>query len=342
MSRQIIYVLFVLGSHIVAFSQNTYQISTVAFYNLENLFDEKDDPKTYDEEYTPTGKKNWTSKKIEQKLENLSRVISEIGIEKTKLPPALLGVSEVENKEILERLIQHLNLKNTDYGIAHFNSPDRRGIDVALLYDRKRFRLTNANKHVLLIKDESNKRIYTRDQLCVSGSLGDEILYCIVNHWPSRRGGEKKSQPKRMEAARLTQKITDSIYTITPKANIIIMGDFNDDPTNSSLKKILQTKKRPNHNSKSSYLYNPMELMKKQGLGTLAYRDKWNVFDQLIFSSHMLDSVGIQLYQTKIFSPKYLMQKHGKYKGYPKRSTENSIGFSDHFPVYSYLIKRIE
>jgi len=338
----IIYTLIIIFFKSISYSQkSTYQISTVAFYNLENLFDEKDDPSIFDEEYTPTGRKAWTDKKIALKLENLSFVISQIGIKKTKQPPALLGVSEVENKGILQRLIEHPNLINIDYGIAHFNSPDRRGIDVALLFDRNRFRLTYKNKHVLHLKDQNNKRIYTRDQLCVSGYLGDELIYCIVNHWPSRRGGEKRSQPKRMEAARLTHRITDSIYKIAPTANIIVMGDFNDDPTNISLKKILKTKEILDTNSEANYLYNPMEQMKKRGLGTLAYRDKWNIFDQLLFSNSMLDSTGLQLYKTKIYSPKYLTQKYGKYKGYPKRSTDTEIGYSDHFPVYSYLIKRI-
>lgn len=320
----------------------TYQISTLAFYNLENLFDADDDPFTYDEEYTPTGKKVWTEEKINLKLDNLSHVISQIGLQKTTQPPALIGLSEVENKNILLRLITHSNLSKIDYGIAHFNSPDKRGIDVALLYDRKRFKLTNSKKHVLFLKDEYGKRIYTRDQLCVSGFLGNDLIYCLVNHWPSRRGGEKRSRSKRIQAAKLSLKITDSIYKITPNANIVLMGDFNDDPTNTSLKKILKTKSRINHKTDTNYFYNPMERMKKKGLGTLAYRDKWNIFDQLIFSNSMLDSLGITLYQTHIFSPKYLLQKKGRYKGYPKRTSLTEIGYSDHFPVYSYLIKRID
>ncbi len=336
----LIVLLIALKSNL--FSQaSTYQIATVAFYNLENLFDAIDEPTTFDNDYTPLGRKAWTDKKIALKIKNLSGVISEIGAETTKLPPAIIGVSEVENRNILLQLVSHTNLNTVDYGIAHFNSPDRRGIDVALLYDRKRFRFTNANKHVLLLKDSYGKRIYTRDQLCVSGYLGDELVYCIVNHWPSRRGGEKRSRSKRIEAAKLCLKITDSIYKITPKANIIIMGDFNDDPTNDSLKRVLKTKCSPKYNSEFDYFYNPMEQMKKRGLGTLAYRDKWNIFDQLIFSNTMLDSIGLQLYKTTIFCPKYVTQSSGKYKGYPKRTTSEEIGYSDHFAVYSYLIKRI-
>jgi len=344
MIRQFIfYTLFIFFLKNTIFAQNSiYKISTIAFYNLENLFDTNNDPEIFDEEYTPEGKKAWDTTKVALKIKNLSTVISQIGVKKTKFPPAIVGVSEVENRGILQQLINHPSLRTIDYGIVHRNSPDKRGIDVALLYDRSRFRLTNSTKHLLLLKDQFQKRIYTRDQLCVSGFLGGDLIYFIVNHWPSRRGGSKKSESKRIEAAKLTLKITDSIRKVTKDANIIIMGDFNDNPTDTSFKKILKTKNKILSNSKLPYLFNPMEQMKKQGKGTLAYRDKWSVFDQLLFSNSLLDSVGLQLYQTKIFSPKYLIQSSGKYKGYPKRSSNNKIGYSDHFPVYSYLIKRID
>lgn len=317
----------------------TYTIATIAFYNLENLFDSEDNPSTFDHEYTPTGKHQWTSEKVALKLNNLTRVIADIGTEKNNLSPAIIGLAEVENKKVLQQLVQHKNLNTVDYDIVHYDSPDKRGIDVALLFDRNRFKLAHSQKHELFINDQFNNRVYTRDQLCVSGFLRNNLLYCIVNHWPSRRGGVKISEYKRIEAAKLTKKITDSIFKITPNANIVIMGDFNDDPTNKSFKKILDTKVAKNLHINTPYLYNPFEKMKKKGLGTLAYRDKWNVFDQLIFSSAMLDHEGIQLYETKIFSAKYLIETVGKYKGYPKRSAHNVIhGFSDHFPVYSYLI----
>ncbi len=319
-------------------SQNKYfEISTVAFYNLENLFDTKDDPTTFDEAYTPNGSKLWDNKKLDLKLENLSKVISQIGKATTKQAPALLGVAEVENLEVLQQLVDHPNLSNINYGIVHFNSPDRRGIDVALLYDRLRFRVTNTQKHELFLKDHLGNRVYTRDLLCVSGYLGNNLLYCIVNHWPSRRGGTKKSEYKRIKAAKLAHRVIDSIYKLTTNANIIVMGDFNDDPTNKSLKEYIGCYNITKA-SKGSFLHNPMSKMKKKGLGTLAYRDKWNIFDQLLFSKSMLDSTGLQLYQTHIYNPKYLISSSGKYKGYPKRSTDNEVGYSDHFPVYSYLI----
>lgn len=340
LNRVLIYVAIWYSQSNIAQS-GTYQISTIAFYNAENLFDTEDDPNTYDEDYTPEGKKIWTEKRLHEKLYNLSYVISQIGFTKTKQAPAILGLAEIENKAVLMQLIQQEALQNTDYDLVHFDSPDKRGIDVALLFDRKRFTVTDSKKHVLLLKDEKGKRIYTRDQLCVSGYLGDDLIYILVNHWPSRRGGIKKSNSKRIEAAKLCAKITDSIYQITPNAKLIIMGDFNDDPTDDSFKAILKTKANRNLCLSTNALYNPMENMKNKGMGTLAYRDHWNIFDQLIFSKPLLDSTGLQLFQTKIFRPKYLTQKKGKYKGYPKRTSSTEVGYSDHFPVYSYLIKRM-
>lgn len=339
---QRILIFIVIGCFQPTHSQNsTYQISTVAFYNAENLFDTENNPNTYDEDYTPEGKKLWTEERLREKLRNLSGVISQIGYAKTNQAPAIIGLAEIENKSVLMQLMQQEALQNTDYDFAHFESPDKRGIDVALLFDRKRFTVSASKKHMLLLKDEEGKRIYTRDQLCVSGYLGDDLIYIIINHWPSRRGGTKRSNPKRVEAAKLCAKITDSIYQITPNAKLIIMGDFNDDPTDDSFKAILKTKADRNLCLATNDLYNPMENMKNKGMGTLAYRDHWNIFDQLIFSKSLLDSTGLQLYQTKIFKPKFLTQKKGKYKGYPKRTSNTEVGYSDHFPVYSYLIKRI-
>lgn len=339
--------LFIYIVTVIFFKNNVvsqkvlYNISTVAFYNLENLFDAENDPLIFDNDYTPEGRHHWTFEKLTIKLNNITKVMATIGSEKNSLPPAIIGLAEVENRKVLQLLVQHKNLNEVDYGIVHYNSPDRRGIDVALLFDRNRFRLTHSQKHELFLNDLFGNRVYTRDQLCISGFLGNSLLYCVVNHWPSRRGGVKISEYKRIEAAKLTKKITDSIYNITPNANIIVMGDFNDDPTNKSFKKILSTKGNKKAVTNMPYLYNPFEKMKKKGLGTLAYKDKWNIFDQLIFSSPMLNHNDLQLYKTQIFSPKYVIESTGKYKGYPKRFSHNtSQGFSDHFPVYSYLISR--
>lgn len=321
-----------------------HKIATVAFYNLENLFDCENDKLIFDDDYTPQGKNNWTVGRLNTKLKKLAYVISEIGAKKTKQPPVLLGLAEVENRTVLEQLIDQTILSEIDYGIIHFDSPDRRGIDVALLYDRNLFKLINFEKHDLDLKNENNEKIYTRDQLCVSGYLGNELIYIVVCHWPSRRGGEKRSNPKRIEAAKLTKKITDSIFRVTKEANVIIMGDFNDNPTNDSFKKILSTKDDISKKHHENYLFNPMESMFKKGLGTLGYRDEWSLFDQIVVSESLVETNGWHFWNANIYNPKYLKQTKGRYKGYPLRtfsSQKYTEGYSDHFPVYIYLIKKV-
>lgn len=329
-----------------AYSQQEkqYKVNTIAFYNVENLFDYEDDPLIFDEDYTPEGRNNWTKDIYEHKLSQLAKVISEIGADVTGTTPALIGVSEIENRRVLEDLVNQNQLVNQDYGIVHQDSPDRRGIDVALLYKKKLFTPTNYRAHELVLYDQQDrtKRIYTRDQLLVSGMLDGEMIHIIVNHWPSRYGGEERSRPNRLKAAELNKKIMDSLFSDDPYAKIITMGDFNDDPTNHSIKEVLQT-----NNSRDKMeikaLYNPFEDMHKKGMGTLAYRDAWNLFDQIIISTELAkkDYSSYRFYKAGIFNKKYLQTPRGQYKGYPYRSYVNGYtgGYSDHFPVYIYLIK---
>ena len=274
----------------------------------------------------------------------MAKVISEIGEDVTGTSPAIIGVSEIENRRVLEDLLNQEPLVKKDYGIVHFDSPDRRGIDVALLYQKKLFTPTNYKAYELVIYDDQDrsKRIYTRDQLLVSGMLDGEKIHVIVNHWPSRSGGEARSRPKRIKAAELNKQIMDSLFSEDPYAKIITMGDLNDDPTNESVKDILKAK-NDRENMKIKELYNPMEDMFKQGLGTLAYRDGWNLFDQIIISTELAkkDYSSYRFYKAGIFNKSYLATPRGQYKGYPFRSFVNGYtgGYSDHFPVFIYLIK---
>ena len=162
----------------------------------------------------------------------------------TKNAPALIGVAEIENRKVLEDLANESTLLPKDYGIVQFDSPDRRGIDVALLYQKSLFRPINTSAHELFLYDDNDreKRVYTRDQLLVSGYLDGDLIHVIVNHWPSRSGGEARSRYKREKAAELNKKIIDSLFDIDPYAKIITMGDLNDDPDNISVKKILAAK----------------------------------------------------------------------------------------------------
>ncbi|HLT49907.1 MAG TPA: hypothetical protein VKZ90_05610 [Aequorivita sp.] len=337
-----IYLLFIS----VTFGQNEkqYKVNTVAFYNVENLFDYEDDPLIFDDDRTPDGKDHWTQEIYEAKLANMAKVISEIGEDVTGNSPALIGISEIENRRVLEDLLNQEQLVNKDYGIVHFDSPDRRGIDVALLYQKKIFTPTNYKAYELVIFDDQDrsKRVYTRDQLLVSGMLDGEKISIIVNHWPSRSGGEERSRPKRIKAAELNKHIMDSLFSEDPYAKIITMGDLNDDPISPSVKEILKTKSE-REDMKVKELYNPMEDMYKKGMGTLAYRDAWNLFDQIIMSTELTkkDYSSYRFYKAGIFNKNYLATPRGQYKGYPFRSFVNGFtgGYSDHFPVFIYLIK---
>ncbi|MCC4921851.1 endonuclease/exonuclease/phosphatase family protein [Flavobacterium chungbukense] len=345
-----------------AYSQSKkYKIHSIAFYNLENLYDTVDDAFTNDDEWTPNGSQHWTTEKYEQKLKNLARVISEIGTPENSNAPVLLGCAEVENRVVLEDLIKEPKLQQFDFGIIHFDSPDKRGIDVALLYQKKYFRPTSFSNIPLIIykknipkaevqseilddeieiKKENKNRVFTRDQLLVSGFLENEEIHIIVNHWPSRSGGEKATTLFREAAGKLNRKIIDSLQQINPKAKVMTMGDFNDGPLNNSIKIALGTEGRKNEVLEFG-VFNPFEEMANNGMGTIAFRDSWNIFDQIMMTKSFLESdfSNFSFWKAGIFKAPYLIETSGQYKGYPLRNTLAKAGFSDHFPVYVYLIK---
>ncbi|GAA4889858.1 endonuclease [Flaviramulus aquimarinus] len=325
--------------------EKKFKIHTVAFYNLENLFDTINDPTRLDE-YSPImALKTNKGTVYKQKISNMARVIADIGHEVTKNTPSIVGVCEVENENVLEDLVNDSLLVHKDYGIVHYNSTDSRGIDVALLYQKKVFTPISTSTHELKIYDDQNqKRVYTREQLLVSGMLEKELIHIIVNHWPSRRGGEAKSHPKRVAAAKLSKRLVDSLQVIDPYAKICIMGDLNDNPNNASVKKILKAKTSKSIGLKG--IYNPFERFYKNGIGTTAYRDAWSLFDQIMISKPFLekDYTSFQFYKAGVFNKNYVITKNGTHKGYPLRSFGYDgfkNGFSDHFPVYVYLIKEV-
>ncbi|WP_291284957.1 endonuclease/exonuclease/phosphatase family protein [Flavobacterium sp.] len=337
-----------------------YSIHTVAFYNFENLFDTTDDVNTNDDEWTPKGAQHWTIEKYEQKLKNLSRVLSEIGMPDNSNAPVLIGGAEIENRGVLEDLIKQPKLLPFDYGIIHFDSPDKRGIDVALLYQRKYFKPTAYSNIPLRIyhnkvtpKEEEpqqdndieikmagNHRVFTRDQLLITGFLEGEELHLIVNHWPSRSGGEKASSIFREAAGNLNRRIIDSLQKINPSAKVITMGDLNDSPTNKSVKTVLGAKAKKSEVGEFS-VFNPFAAMLDKGLGTIAFRDSWDIFDQIIITGSLLkaDFSTFNFWKAGIFNKPFLVQRSGQYKGYPLRHSLTEVGFSDHFPVYIYLIR---
>lgn len=344
MKHGIIHLFLLVPLSLLSQKASTYEVRTIAFYNIENLFDTKNDTLIYDDDRTPTGKDNWTEERYLNKIAHMATVISEIGSMENNTAPDIVGVCEVENLGVLHDLVQHENLIPSNYGIVHFDSPDERGIDVALLYKRDVFIPVNFNSHRLLLFNDKGERDYTRDQLIVEGLLDNEKVYFLVNHWPSRSGGEARSRPFRLEAAKLNIRIIDSVRRQDPKAKIISMGDFNDDPTDASFKNVLKIKGNPK-DLDSLDLFNPMEKLFKKGRGSLAYRDKWNLFDQLYMTANLIDDKksSYSFWKAGIFTPDYLIDPKGKYKGYPLRTYAGGSyvgGYSDHFPVYLYLIRK--
>ncbi|MEJ6674932.1 MAG: endonuclease/exonuclease/phosphatase family protein [Polaribacter sp.] len=346
MSKKImLFVLLITSTYALCGQGKKYAIRTIAFYNLENLFDTINDP-TINDEASPMMELKFNRSAVYwDKIEKLASTIAQIGLEKSKTSPAIIGVAEVENRSVLEDLVKSKHLLKNNYGIIHYDSPDKRGIDVALLYQKEYF---NPVFHEVFNPNiyRGNKKVFTRDQLLVSGYLDDEFIHLIVNHWPSRSGGEAKSRPLREKAAYQNIKIIEKIKRKDVDAKIIIMGDFNDDPINSSFKKVLKPKNKKKNVGKND-LYNPYENMYRKGFNTLAYRDNLNLFDMILISSPLLDKgkkdfSTYKMYQAMIFNKRFLSDPKGKYKGYPFRSFSNGAytgGYSDHYPVYMHLIK---
>lgn len=324
--------------------KKSYQVSAIAFYNLENLFDADDDPdNTGDDEFTPAGPYNYTKDIYQQKLHNLATVIRQLGSGVTPHGPAIIGVAEVENGRVLEDLIAQPEIRERNYKIVHFESPDSRGIDVGLLYHPGYFTVINARPLHVDISRTGQKGGTTRDILYVQGVLAGDTVHVLVNHWPSRRGGEAASAPLRAIAAGVGRKLIDSLMKARPGVKVVLMGDLNDDPINASVAKVLGaigdremvTQKK---------LYNPWMNFYKHGIGSLAYNDSWNLFDQIIISGGWLqpDDAHWHFYKAEIFNREFLRTSFGRYKGYPHRSFSGNQwinGYSDHFPTIIYLIR---
>ena len=310
-------------------------ITTIAFYNVENLFDVVDNPNTADDDFTPKGKKSWTQKRYNIKIRKLSSVISQLGVNRSKNPPAIVGLVEVENAKVVSDLANSSYLRKHHYGYVHYDSPDERGIDVALLYSKVAFELLDSKTYPVYLEKETGERDYTRDILKVSGNLYGELVHILVNHWSSRREGVIESEPKRIITAETARLIIEEIKEKEMSPKIIIMGDFNDDPTSKSVQEYLV----------QDDFYNPMKsMLDKEKLGTLTYDGNWNLFDQIIFSNNFLEEKKGSLYfkHAEIFNKRWMKTNRGKYKGSPFRTYIGPWykgGFSDHFPVYAFLKK---
>ena len=348
-------VLLTLTGTLSAQEQAQQRIRCIAFYNLENLFDTIHDEGKNDYEYLPDGGMHWTSMKYEHKIQRMAYAVSQLGTDEDPRGAACVGVAEVENIGCLYDLCAETNSK---YGRAYkpilIEGPDRRGVDVGFLYDTTLFRPTKVAGYELKAHYADGGEIKTRLQLLVSGYMYDDDrktivkdkLHMIVNHWPSRYGGELSSRPGRDTAAMLCLHICDSIYQREPNAKIIIMGDLNDDPYNHSCAEVLNAKKNREDVGRQG-LFNTMWQRLENGTGSLAYNGSWNLFDQIIISEPLLseniNSGKWYYWKPQIFNKPFLTVQEGKDKGTPLRTHKSGVwqdGYGDHYPTMIYLLRK--
>ena len=330
-----------LFSFIVTFSlaQTDSGEFKILFYNVENLFDIKDDSLYNDENFTPEGEMHWTFNRLNSKIKNVSKVIIAAG--GWKIPDVLL-FCEIENRYVLDKLISETPLKNTPYKIIHKESPDHRGIDIAMLYNSERFYPISYQYYPLIIKSEVLK---TREILSVSGIVdGKDTIHILGNHWPSRYSGLLETRELREAAAVLLRSLVDKISSDYKNPKIIIIGDFNENPDDNSIKSILGARSYE-YKAADSVIYNLSISWVKANSGTLKYQSQWFVFDQIMVSGALLNS-GSRLHtrpeNASIVNLSFLLQEDKKFGGKKLYRTYNGFdyqgGFSDHLPVMLRLV----
>lgn len=342
MKRLLLILNFLLLLSFSGYAQEKkYALYSVAFYNQENLFDTIHDEGKNDYEYLPVAKGKWDSRKYLAKLKNMSEVISQLATDKLPMGPAIIGLSEVENTRVLEDLLKQPALASRGYEIIHYEGPDQRGIDCAILYNPDLFKVTATALSPYVYKEDTTRQ--TRGFLIASGILANEKVHVIVNHWPSRAAASSA----REWAGEQVRALKDSLLNEDPQAKIIIMGDMNDDPMDKSMSVSLGAKRKPKDVGPHD-LYNPWwDMLVKKGVGSLMYRGNWNLFDQIVFTGNLLgeDRSTLKFYKNEVFMRDYLFQQEGKYKGYPKRTSAEGVwvnGYSDHLPTLIYLIKEVK
>jgi len=331
-----LFILLVIGLTSCSSVKNTLRHEyTVMSYNVENLYDTVNDPKIPDEEFLPSSEKKWNVEKYRKKLNDISKVISEVNQQEL---PEIIGLAEVENQQVLVDLVNTENLKGK-YGIVHEESPDYRGIDVALIYRKDAFR--EIAHEVLPVNFPDDPAFKTRDILHVTGEIRNTAIHIFVNHWPSRIGGDGKTEPKRILAASVLKKKVDEILASDTKARIIIMGDMNDEPANKSLNETLGAKEP----GTGATLVNLMFPDDKAGKGTYFYSGNWNMLDNLVVSESVWKGKGFRVEEGKgnIFSSDWMIFRNKNGDKTPNRSYVGNKyvgGVSDHFPVYFKMIVR--
>ncbi len=319
----------------------------IAFYNLENLFDTINDPATMDEEFTPEGSKQWTTARYRRKLDGIDRVIFEMSAA-TKGYPCVIGLSEMENRHVLTDLVAMPRIKKAGYQIVHYDSPEARGVDVALLYRPDVFRYEGS--YPITTAVQSLPGFKTRDILAVWGSIGNDRFCFFVCQWPSRRGGKESSEFKRVGAAECVRHAADSIMRLRPDVKIVIMGDMSDNPSDVSLAKTIGASNNA-ASVRPRGFYNPFWEMYKKGVGSVIYGEEWNMFDNIIVNCELLKPAAGSLGLAKsekngfagnVFSRPFMWQQTETSKSAPWRTYSGNTylgGYSDHLPVYIIISK---
>ena len=311
MKKRLIFTLFLAAFVVMCFAQKPCK---VMFYNLENFFDTINDPEVHDDEFTPEGPKKWNSAKYFKKLGNIERVLFDIAAA-DKNYPAVIGVSEVETRSVLEDIVATPKLAPGNYRIVHYDSPEARGVDVAFMYRPDVFKLEGSFPVKTVVPQLPNFK--TRDILTMWGTIENEPFFFMVAHWPSRLGGKDASEFKRIAVGEQMRRIADSVLKINPATKVVAMGDFNDDPTDESIAEGLGAKAKMK-DLKPGDFYNPFADMLKAGLGTLAYGDAWNLFDNIVVTENLatgsegrlrLQKAPGSKFYGNIFKRYYMLQK---------------------------------
>jgi endonuclease/exonuclease/phosphatase family metal-dependent hydrolase len=346
MNKLLLIIVIFIGFSTSAFAQAAnYQVVAIGFYNVENFFDTLDDPNKMDEDFLPKGPYNYNAEVYKQKKHNIATVFQKMGTDVTPDGPAIIGMVEVENGNVLSDLVKEPEIKSRNYQYVHHNTSDERGISTAMLYNPKYFKLIESEPLKVVLSTGPNARP-TRDILYVHGILAGDTVHVFVNHWPSKRGGDAATSPLRKIAAGVAKVKIDAIQKTNPAAKIIFMGDFNDNPTSESITQVIGAKADKKGLGVQD-IYNPWTKIFKKGIGTEEYRGDWNLLDQIMISGSFLetDSKKWKYYQNEIFNKDFLTHMFGDQKGYPHRSfTKEQVwdnGYSDHFPVLVYLIRKV-
>lgn len=313
---------------------------SIAFYNVENLFDTIDDTKTFDDDFTPEGKKHWTMARYRNKIGKIAKAISEIGKRKIGTSPSIVGLAEVENKTVLRDLLNVSHLKKTPYRYVHFDSLDERGVDVALIYNAQEFVLNHAEPiRPPKFVDMHGHVDFTRDVLYVNGKLNENFIHIFVVHLPSQRL-HKINESKRYAIAEIVKNRIDYILEHDDNPQVVILGDFNTNP--ETLHKLF--KATPNYANQSNLqFFNPMELLMAEKKFTTTHRGNRIFYDQMLFSKAFMNQyAGLNLVDADVFNPYFLQEWKRKYRGMPFRTYVGRKylgGYSDHFPIYAILKK---